>query len=83
MIHFLISHSISLYCQTEREGKKGTDRDMRGGGTDEEESKQRKKWRAGNERKKKGKKRRSPTKPSHSATDSSAAGLDLIKLVAS
>lgn len=42
MIHFLISHSISLYCQTEREGTKGTDRDMRErGDTDEEESKQR------------------------------------------
>lgn len=27
-IHFLISHSISLYCQTEREGLQGTDRDV-------------------------------------------------------
>jgi len=43
MIHFLISHSISLNCQTEREGIKRTDRDMRerGGHTDEEESKRR------------------------------------------
>lgn len=29
MIHFLISHSISLYCQTEREGMQGTDGDVR------------------------------------------------------
>lgn len=29
MIHFLISHSISLNCKTEREGTNGTDRDMR------------------------------------------------------
>lgn len=39
-IHFLISHSISLYCQTGREGLEATDRDMRGD-VDEEESKQR------------------------------------------
>lgn len=31
-IHFLISHSISLYCQTEREGLEGTDRDVGGEG---------------------------------------------------
>lgn len=55
MIHFLISHSISLYCQME--GKKGTDRDMVGGGMDEEESKQKEKWRAETEIKKKGKRR--------------------------
>lgn len=41
MIHFLISHSISLYCQTEREGMEGTETWERGD-TDEEESKQRK-----------------------------------------
>lgn len=41
MIHFLISHSISLYFQTERKGEKGTD--MRGrGGMDDGESKKRK-----------------------------------------
>ena len=33
MIHFLISHSISLYCQTERVGTEGTDRDMSERGT--------------------------------------------------
>lgn len=38
-IHFLISHSISLYCQTGREGLEGTDRDMRGD-VDDEQSKQ-------------------------------------------
>lgn len=42
MIQFLISHSISLYCQTEREENQRTDRDMREReGTDEEERMQR------------------------------------------
>lgn len=41
MIQFLISHSISLYCQTQREENRRTDRDMRERGTDEDGGMQR------------------------------------------
>lgn len=52
MIHFLISHSISLYCHAKREEMEGRNRDTRErGDTDEEEGKQRGRERNGWQRK--------------------------------
>lgn len=64
-IHFLISHSISLYCQTEREGLEGTDRDVGGEGekgervrgADEKESRRPEWWKDGWRMKKKAEKK--------------------------